>query len=216
MRRILSAAVALVLGLAWFTWAGPGLGQQVRQLRAEEARALSAREVKQALRQTGVRPGEALREALAAADAAEAREQRWNLLVAEVLSAEQRQRALSLEPGVAQVRPQGDVRFVEPELPALAEALMAAHGVGEAVVPPLPGADPWPGVDRRRRARGLLGLVAAGELEEAQAHALLEITLAAMGEQSQRARIEEAMGAALPDKVRAAVMEARLQQPRRH
>lgn len=214
MRRELSALAALILGLGWFTWAGPGLGQQVRQLRAEEARALSALEVKQALRKTGVRPDEALREALAEADAAAATEQRWNLLVAEILSEAQRQRALALEPGVQQVKPEGEVRFVEPELPALAEALMAAHGVGEAEVPALPLADPWPGVDRRRRARGLLGLVAAGELEEAQAHALLAVTLEAMGEQTERARVEAAIAASVPEKVRAAVIEARLEQPR--
>ena len=214
MRRTLAAGAALMLGLGWFALAGPAASDAVRQTRAEEARALSTREVKAALRSTGVRPGPELRALLEQADEADAREQRWNLLVGELLSPEQRQRALALEPGVPPVRPMGDVRFVEPELPALAELLMQQHGVGEVVLPAVPTVDPWPGVDRRRRARGLLGLAGAGELDEAQAHALLAVTLEAMGEQAARAKDERALAELLPEEVRAAVMEGRLARPR--
>ncbi len=214
MRRRVLALVALVGAIGWFAWWGPRTAESVRQTRAEEARTLSTREVKQALRSTGVRPDAELRALLDEASEADAREQRWNLLVAEVLTTEQRQRALGLEPTVPQVHPKGDVRFVEPELPALAELLMARHGMGTAEVPEVPTLDPWPGVDRRRRARGLLGLAAAGELEEAQAHALLAITLEAMSEQSERARIEKSLGEQLPPEVRAAVMEARGSGPK--
>ena len=210
--RTVRALVALALGLAWFLAVGPALGDRVRQLRAEAARSLSVAEIRVALRTTGTRPDAELAALLDDAAAAEAREGEWNVLVAEVLDPDQRQKALALEPGLPPVPPNGDMRFVEPELPALAEVLLRAHGLGEPELPAMPLRDPWPGVDRRRRARGLLALAQAPPeegLRPEQAQILLRITLDAMEVQVERARIERALGEALPVAVRAAVLEAR-------
>ena len=209
MRRELGAWVGLLLALGWFAWLGPRASEEVRQLRAEASRSLSTSEVRMALRRTGTRPDDDLRALLDEAGEAEALEADWNLRVAAVLDEEQRQKAMALEPGVPPVPPHKSVHFVEPELPALAEALMRKHGMGQAEIPLLPPADPWPGADRRRRARGLLALLAADELSDEQAHAILQITLDAMLVQSQRARIERSLGAALPSAVRASILEER-------
>lgn len=211
--RTVRALVALGVGLTWFGAVGPALGNRVRQLRAEAARSLSVAEIRAALRTTGTRPDAPLAALLDEAAAAEAREGEWNVLVAEVLDPDQRKQALALEPDLAAVPPNGDMRFVEPELPALAEALLRAHGLGEPELPAMPLRDPWPGVDRRRRARGLLALVQAAPSESGlrpeQAQILLRITLDAMEVQVERARIERALGEALSAEVSTAVQEAR-------
>ena len=210
--RTVRALVGLGLGLTWFVGVGPALGNRVRQLRAEAARSLSVAEIRAALRTTGTRPDAPLAALLDEAAAAEAREGEWNVLVAEVLDPGQRQQALALEPDLAPVPPNGDMRFVEPELPALAEALIRAHGLGDPELPAMPLRDPWPGVDRRRRARGLLALTQLAPeegLRPEQTQILLRITLDAMAVQVERARIERALGAALSAEVRAAVLEAR-------
>lgn len=202
---------ALALGLIWFTAVAPRASDGVRQVRAEAARALEVEEVRRALRSTGTRPDPTLAALLDEAQALSDQGSPWNLQVAAVLTAAQREQALVLEPGQPAVPP-GDVRYVEPELPALAHALLQRHGLGVAERPTVPVADPWPGVDRRRRARGLLALVTADALTPAQAHALLQVTLDAMAQQAEQARVARSLGAALPDDVRAAVLEARLAQ----
>lgn len=209
MRRGWLASVGLLVAVGWFGWLGPQASDAVRQLRAEAARSLSVREVRQALRNTGTRPDATLRNLLASATEAEAREADWNLRVAAVLTPAQRERAMVLGPSVPPVPPHHGMHFVEPELPALANALLRSHGMGPAEIPPLPASDPWPGADRRLRARGLLALNAEGQLDADQAHALLQITLDAMVVQARRARIERELGQALPDVVRTEIMSER-------
>jgi hypothetical protein len=200
--------MAGVLGVAWFAFGAPWASNGVRQVRAEAARTLEAAEVRRALQSTGTRPEPALATLLTQAQQMADQDTTWNLLVAAILTENQRRLAVALEPSLAPLPP-GDIRFGEPELPALAKMLLAQYGVGEAELPDLPERDPWPGVDRRRRARSLLALTSSAELSEAQAQALLHVTLDALAVQVERARLARALSQALPDNVRAAVIEAR-------
>jgi hypothetical protein len=200
--------VVFILALAWFAVGAPRASEAVRQVRAEAARSLDVAEIRQALQSTGTQPDPVLAELLAQAQALVAQGSPWNLQVAAVLTDSQRQQALALEPGQPPVPP-GHLWYVEPELPALAEALLQRHGLGERNLPAPPTVDPWPGVDTRRRARGLLALIAADGVTEEQGHVLLHVTLDAMALQAESAQVERALGRALPEDVRTAVLEAR-------
>ena len=211
MRRAIAGVVGLVLAFTWYAWIGPEAGREVRQLRAEASRSLTTDEVRMALRRTGTRPDDELSALLDEASDAEAQEADWNLRVAVILDDEQRARAEVLEPSVPPVAIFHGAHYLEPELPALAEALMRTYGRGEVELPLLPPHDPWPGVDRRRRARGLLALVAGELLTVDQAHAVLQVTLDAMRVQVDRARTERELGQALPAHVRVSILEERVQ-----
>ena len=209
MNRVLRAVLAGIAGLLFFGWLGPMGADRLRQDRAEEARAFSTTEIRAAYLEAGSAPSPEVGVELDLIDAAAAREEAWNTRVAAILTPAQRDRARSLGLAVPTTAPTGDERVVEPEVQALARELLDEVGVGEVILPATPIRDPWPGVDRRSRARALQGLLRAGELPDEQARAVLQVTLDALDAQVERTVAERALREALPTEVLAAALEAR-------
>lgn len=93
--------------------------------------------------------------------------------------------------------------WLDPELPALLDALGQSHGWKAVNPPDEPPFDPWPGVEPRRRAEVLR--VLAPELSDEAAWAVEGLALEAARAAGRRAAAEEALRALLdPAVVRAA------------
>lgn len=191
------AALAALAVFGWFFALSPALTERLRARRAAErvepgvnALAHAIASARRSLLPTGeaaATAATALQEA--ALDAAV--EQAWTLRAAVVLNPSQR-----LDPGSPPDRPRARHQpWMDPELPALYEALGTLHGWSARAAPDLPPFDPWPGVEPRRRAEALR--VLAPELTDAQAQIVSGLVLDAMAAASRRAEAEEALRAAL-------------------
>lgn len=118
-------------------------------------------------------------------------ERSWTLRAGAVLDPSQRT-GLAPAPDRPRTRHQP---WLDPELPALLEALGAHHGWEAVSLPDEPPFDPWPGVEPRRRAEALRAL--APRLAPGQAHAVAGLALLAAEAAGRRAAAEEALRALL-------------------
>lgn len=194
--RIKALLSALAVAL-WFGFGSPLLVQDLRSRRAAErvepgvqALAHAIASARPSLLPTGeaaARAAEALSEAALDLEV----ERGWTLRAAVVLNPSQR-----LDPGSPPARPRARHQpWMDPELPALYQALGERHGWVSRPVPDLPPFDPWPGVEPRRRAEALRLL--APELSDVQAQIVCALVLDAMDAAGRRAEAEERLRATL-------------------
>ncbi len=197
--------LALALLLGGWGWLVPDLVGQLEARRAQErvepkALALGSAiaQARRSLLPTGAE-AERARALLAEAAFDLAVERGWTLRAGAALNPAQR---ADVVPAPERPRTRHQP-WMDPELPALLDALGRAHG-WEVVSPPdEPPFDPWPGVEPRRRAEVLRAL--APELAPRQAHAIAGLALEATLAASRRARAEETLRDLLdPAVVRAA------------
>ena len=115
----------------------------------------------------------------------------WTARAAAALNPDQR-----IDPGPAPDLPHGRQQpWLDPELPALLDALGRSWGWAIATPPDDPPFDPWPGVEPRRRLSALR--VLAPNLSAPQAHAIAGLALDAVAAQARRAKAEESLRALL-------------------
>ncbi len=197
MSPIRRALIAAVAALCWWSGISPALTDQLRARRASERVEPGALALAHAI--ASARPSllpvgaEATRAADALSEAALDLEveRGWTLRAAVVLNPSQR-----LDPGSPPARPRARHQpWMDPELPALYEALGASHGWVDRAAPDLPPFDPWPGVEPRRRAEALR--VLAPELTDSQAQIVSALVLDAMAAAGRRAEAEEQLRATL-------------------
>lgn len=205
MRPAARASLALLLLAGWWGGAVPGLVHDLEARRAAErvepqvlALASAIAEARRSLLPRGAQAAQA-RDLLQEAAFDLQIERSWTLRAGSALNPSQR---VSVAP--APERPRGRHQpWLDPELPALLDALGRAHGYSAVTPPDQPPFDPWPGVEPRRRAEVLR--VLAPELSDAQAWAVEVLALEAAQAAGRRAAAEESLRALLdPGLVRAA------------
>ena len=193
MRPAGRAGLALLLALGWWIGLAPAMLDDIRARRAAERVEPGVSALAHAIaaaRRSLLPSGEDA--ALAAAALQEAAldlevERSWTLRAAVVLNPSQR-----LDPGHPPERPRGRHQpWLDPELPALYEALSASVGWAPRPSPDLPPFDPWPGVEPRRRAEALR--VLAPHLSAEQAGVVQALVLEAMAAAQRRAAAEHTL-----------------------
>lgn len=205
MRPIVRGLLALALGLLWWGDEAPALVTSLEARRARErvepgvlALASAISQVRPSLLPEGEEAARA-RTLLAEASFDLELERGWTLRAGATLNPGQRAASTPV-PERPRTRHQP---WMDPEMPALLDALGAAHGWATVSPPDTPPFDPWPGVEPRRRAEALRAL--APELSPKQAHAIAGLALEATLAASRRAEAEEGLRALLdPAVVRAA------------
>lgn len=192
--RPLGAAAAAALGVAlWLGVVAPALSARLEAARAETQATAGVAQIASAVlsaRRSLLPTGAAAEQAAAAlqegALALEV-ERTWTARAAAALNPSQRG-----DPGPAPDLPRSRrLPWLDPELPALLDALGARFGFQVVEPPDAPRHDPWPGVEPRRRLAALRALAPA--LTEAQAHAVAGLALEAALAQRRRAEAEAAL-----------------------
>lgn len=199
--RVWMAMVALG---AWFTIATPLALHGLKAHKQGRATPPTAAEVRARL---ALLPADARRtptvarlEAVLAADPAFAdAEFTWNHVVAGTLTEAERTQGLALADLTSPTPPPPtEAPEADADLVSVARAILEVYGYDEAPDAEVPQLDPWPGTDRRTRARAVVALVRGPGIDPRAARTILHATLTLLRAQLDRAENMHTMEELLP------------------
>jgi hypothetical protein len=194
------AALAwIVAATAWFAFGAPRVVEGMRRERIDATRVPTLAELRG---YADGQPHRVTREARALfveTRALEAREDAWARTASWLLGPAARVTAAARANEVAPASRDGSRPGVEPEMEALARAIVKRYGAPAATLPEAPATDGWGGYPRAERARAIRGAVERGELDADAAPVLLAATLDAMAAQERRVAIEARLWQILDD-----------------
>ena len=126
-------------------------------------------------------------------------EQKWSRAIGAILSEEQREKGLLwADLNSPSPPPPQEAPGVDGDVSALATVLLETYGYQTVQMPEIPAQDPWVGVDRRRRTRVLVALVAHQALKPEAAHQILSVTLDLLQHQMERSENLDTIKMLLP------------------
>ena|GEM_PF-5920272 len=194
----LRAMAVLILSTLWFILGAPSAERKILESRSAGPRAPSAGDIERGWRILAATdpsklPSEALattlREGLTDARELQRRQEQLTEVVWEALSSEDHRAGAALLGKVELPRYEADMRFVEPDGPTLAFALMNNYGNSAVEVDPLPAPDP--STNRHKQLQIAAVLAQTQKLTQEQAAKMLWATLEIIEVQHQLRQLEQ-------------------------
>ena len=175
------------LALAWFAFGADRAVQRLDGFRAPPRGQRTAAEFTAERGAAALTPAE---QALTAEAAGLSRQEAsWGYVVASLLSPDERAAGLALV-AATPPRPAAPGATLEPEMPALIDAILSRHGPATLPAPQVAPREDWQTADRRMRARVLTALVEGPGLDDERAAIVLGATLNLLAVQARRTEIE--------------------------